>query len=139
MICQSKFTGYRYTSSRNVPIRYISPRNVPPRQNRIFFWFVAALFRFVARFAHVRIEDSSGNSFTSTAYFAKPGFIGGGMFRGETTEMELSWGNFPEGNISVTNSLGLQWLLSTCRYWNIIQFSIRRKIFCKKFGYTIKN
>ena len=57
----------------------------------MFLWLLAALFRFVARFARVRIEDSSGNRFASTAYFAKPGFVGnvpsgnnrGGTFRGE--------------------------------------------------------
>ena len=62
----------------------------------MFFWFLGALFRFVARFARVRIEDSSFNRFASTAYFAKPGFVGvkfsggkqpgwnlpGGIFRG---------------------------------------------------------
>ena len=83
-------------SPRKVPPRYIPPRNVPPRKNRMFFWFLAALFRFVARFARVRIEDSSFNRFASTAYFAKPGFVGvefsggkqpgwnlpGGIFRG---------------------------------------------------------
>ena len=41
-----------------------------------FFRFVAALFRFEARFVRVRIEDSSGNRFALTAYFAKPGFVG---------------------------------------------------------------
>ena len=55
-------------------------------------------FRFVARFARVRIEDSSGNRFASTAYFAKPGFVGGGgMFRGETTGVEpISGGEYSD-------------------------------------------
>ena len=51
--------GSRYTPPRNVPPRYIPPRNVP----------LPTLFRFEARFARVRIEDSSRNRFTSTAYF----------------------------------------------------------------------
>ena len=63
--------GYRYTAPRNVPPRYIPPRNVPAGKNRIFFRFVAALFRFVAHFARVRIEDSSRSRFVSTAYFAQ--------------------------------------------------------------------
>ena len=48
-----------------------------------FFRFVATLFRFVARFACVRIEDSSWKRFASTAYFAKPGFDGGECSGGE--------------------------------------------------------
>ena len=66
---KTKYTFNKYS-------RYIPPRNVPPKKIRCFFRFVAALFRFVARFARVRIEDSSGNKITSTAYLAKPGFVG---------------------------------------------------------------
>ena len=55
-------------------------------------------FRFVARFARFRIEDSSGNKFASTAYFAKPGFVGGecsgGNNRGGTSRGEFSGGEF---------------------------------------------
>ena len=54
--------------------RYTPPREIfpPPR------FSVATLFRFVARFALVRIEDYSRNWFTSTAYFIKPGTFRGG-------------------------------------------------------------
>ena len=53
----------------------------PPR------FSVAKLFRVVASFAHVVVEDSSRNRFESTVYFAKPGTFwgessgGGGIFR----------------------------------------------------------
>ena len=60
-----------------------------PEKNRIFFRFVAALFRLVARFTRVKIEDSSGNRFASTAYFAKPGLVGG----------ECSGGKHPGWNL----------------------------------------
>ena len=50
---------------------------LPPGKFQPPHFFVATLFRFVARFACVRIEDSSRNRFASTAYFAKPGFVGG--------------------------------------------------------------
>ena len=69
--------GSRYTAPRKTPPRYIPPRNVPLRKNQMFFWFLATLFRFVTCFARVRVEDSNGNRFASTAYFAKPGFVGG--------------------------------------------------------------
>ena len=76
--------GSRYTPPRKIP--------TPPR------FFVATLFRFVPRFARVRIEDSSRNRFASTAYFAKPGtfqgeFSVGGIFRSP---------NFIRWNLSVT-------------------------------------
>ena len=61
----------------------------PPRKNRMFFWFLAVLFRFVARFARVRIQDSSFNRFASTAHFAKPGFVG----------MKFSGGKQPGWNL----------------------------------------
>ena len=65
------------------------------------FRFVAELFRFVARFARVRIEESSGNRFTSTAYFAKPGFVGGNVPGGETTGVEVTIrGEFSGGEYS---------------------------------------
>ena len=61
----------------------------------MFFWFLAALFRFVARFARVRIEDSSGNRFASTAYFAKPGFVGGECSGGKQPGWNLLGRNLP--------------------------------------------
>ena len=67
----------------------------------MFFWFVAALFRLVTRFAPVRIEDSSRNRFASTAYFAKPG-----TFPGEFSG---------EGNIPVTKNIDT--------YQNVIEIS----------------
>ena len=64
---------YWYTPHRKIPS---SPR-----------FSVATLFPFVARFTRVRIEDSSRNRFTSSAYFAKSGtfrgeFSGGGEYFG---------------------------------------------------------
>ena len=59
-----------------------TPLCSPPKKPNVF-WFVVTLFRFVARFTRVRVA--------STAYFAKPGFVGGnvpggnnrdGIFRG---------------------------------------------------------
>ena len=63
-----------------------------PEKNRIFFRFVAALFRLVARCARVGIEDSSENRFASTAYFTKPGFV-----RGECSGGKQPWWNLPGG------------------------------------------
>ena len=65
-----------------------------PEKNRMFFWFEAALFRFVARFARVRIEESSGNRFSSTAYFAKPGIVGGECSGGKQPGLNLPDGIF---------------------------------------------
>ena len=45
---------------------------LPPGKSHPTRFSIATLFRFVARFATVRIEDSSRNRFASTAYFAKP-------------------------------------------------------------------
>ena len=56
------------------------------------------MFRLVARFGRVRIEDYSGNRFASTAYFAKPGFVGGG----ECSGGKQPGCNLPGGNIPVT-------------------------------------
>ena len=83
-------------SSRNVPPRYIPPRNVPPRKkpNVFFYRFVATLFRLIARFARVRIEDSSGNSFVSTAYFTKPCFVVGECSGGKEPGWNLPGGIF---------------------------------------------
>ena len=71
--------GSRYTPPRKIPpgtfhLGIFSQGMFPPEETEYFFRFVAALFRFVARFARVRIEDSSGNRFTSTAYFTKLGY-----------------------------------------------------------------
>ena len=68
----------------------------------IFFRLVAALFRFVARFARIRIENSCGYRFASTAYFAKPGYVGGECSGGKEPGLEPSGGNFPGRNIPVT-------------------------------------
>ena len=56
----------------------------------------STLFRFVARFASVRIEDSSGNRFASTAYFAKPYFVGGNV-PGGNNRGGAFWGEFSGG------------------------------------------
>ena len=74
-------------SPRKDPPRYISPRNVPPRKNRMFFWFLAALFRFVARFARVRMGSLVGTRSRQ---------------RHISQSQEPSRGNFPGGNIPVT-------------------------------------
>ena len=52
----------------------------PPKQFPPPRFSVATLFRYVACFACVRIEDSSRNKSASTAYFAKPGTFGGEHF-----------------------------------------------------------
>ena len=49
------------------------------------------LFRFVARFARVRIEDSSENRFALMAYFAKPGFVGGNVPGGNNWGGTFRW------------------------------------------------
>ena len=54
------------------------------------------LFRFVAHFACVRIEDS-GNRFASTAYFAKPCFV---YPWGEISGRELTVGEVTGGELS---------------------------------------
>ena len=77
----------------------------------MFFLSVAALFRFVARFARVRVEDSSGNRFALTAYFTKPGFVGGnvpgGNNRDGTFRREFSGGDIPVTVISTTETTSL--------------------------------
>ena len=70
-------------SSKNNP--FIGTRYTPPGKSPPPCFSVVTLFRFVARFPRVRIEDSSRNRFASTAYFANPGtfrgeFSGGGIF-----------------------------------------------------------
>ena len=47
------------------------------------------LFRIVARFACIRIENSSWNRFTSTAYFVKPGTFRGGILRSPFFRSEI--------------------------------------------------
>ena len=72
--------------------------------------FPPTLFRFVARFARVRIEDSSWNRFVSTAYFAQSQttllphayFSWGECSWGKTTGVEPSGGNIPFSLISAT-------------------------------------
>ena len=67
--------------ARSFPRRFFPHRFFPRR------FFLASLFRFVASFARVRIEDSSRNSFASMAYFEKQGTFrwefsgGGGIFQ----------------------------------------------------------
>ena len=76
-------TIFHYVWIRHRTIFYGS-RYTPPKNYALPSRFSAAtLFRFVACFACVRIENSSRNRFASTAYFAKPGtfpgeFSGGG-------------------------------------------------------------
>ena len=76
------------------------------------------LFRFVARFARVRIGDSSRNRFASTAYFAQSQttlfsciLFMRWMFRGGTTGVEHSGSNFLGGNIPVTTFSVSAWIL----------------------------
>ena len=102
---------------RNVPPRYITPGNVP----------YPTLFRFVARFARVSIEDSCRNRFTSTVYFAQSQttlflfilFIEG-MFRGGNNQGGIFRGRIfwsPDKKLSLNyyvyisfTSNVLQWL-----------------------------
>ena len=74
------YKGSRQSPPRKIPPGKFHPGIFPqgmfPPEKTVLFWFLAALFRFVARFARVRIEDSSFNRFASTAYFEKPGFVG---------------------------------------------------------------
>ena len=69
------------------------------------------LFRFVARFARVRIGNSSRNRFASTAYFAESKtslfpciLFMGRMFRGGNNRSGTFRGKFCGGNIPVTIS-----------------------------------
>ena len=96
-----KFPPERYT-----PVYSPAKECSPPKKNWMFFWSVAALFRFVAHFTRVRIEDSSGNRFASTAYFGKSGFV-----TGETTGVEPFGGG--GGNFPVT----MKWNHNTIKYF----------------------
>ena len=55
------------------PLENSHPRKIPPTVASFFSG--AMLFRFVARFARVRIQDYSRKRFESTAYFAKPDYV----------------------------------------------------------------
>ena len=65
------FPPGKFPPERSSPV-YSPEECSPPKKTEYFFRLVAAWFQFVARFARVRIEDSSRNRFASTAYFAKP-------------------------------------------------------------------
>ena len=92
--------GYRDTPPRKIPPGTFHPGIFPQGM------FPPTLLRFVARFAHVRTEDSSRNRLASTAYFAQsqtrlfPGILFmGGMFgvgnnRGGTFRGEVSGGEY---------------------------------------------
>ena len=83
------FFGSKYTPPQDIPSGTFHLGIFPQGM------FPPTLFRFVARFASVRIEDSSRTRFASAAYFAQSqttlfpcilfmgGMLRGGMFRGE--------------------------------------------------------
>ena len=75
----------------------IPSRIIPPWLFSPTGCVVTALFWFVASFARVRIEDSSGNRFVSTAYFTKPGFVGRECSGGKQPGWNLQEGIFREG------------------------------------------
>ena len=79
----------------------IPSRIIPPWLFSPTGCVVTALFWFVASFARVRIEDSSGNRFASTAYFAKPGLVCPWW---EVTGGKCQGGNCPWGELPLGGS-----------------------------------
>ena len=93
--------------------RYSPPREIPPERFTSVYspkeCSLPMLFLFVARFARVRIEDSSRNRFVSTAYFVQSQtmlfpciLFMGGMFRGGNNRGGTFRGEFSGRNIPVT-------------------------------------
>ena len=96
-LCTSRYTLVCLYASRHIctmrVLGILPPGKFPPERSTPVYspkeYSPPTLFRFVARFACVRIEDSSRNRFTSTAYFAQSQttlfpciLFMGGMFRG---------------------------------------------------------
>ena len=96
------FFCYRYTPSRKNSPWNVPPLNIPPRKCSPL-----TLFRFVGRFACVRIEDSSRNRFASTEYFLQSQttlfpciLFMRGMFRGGNNRGGIFRGEFSGGEYS---------------------------------------